>query len=396
MNFIKNLFNLNRKKRSVVFYRQSYYHFYYLAQALRKRGWDAIVVNLEPPTGVNANFYHGEDLNLYNEDPKIFRKNIKNFFNDAKHRFQLMHFAGDGYLSFFPEFATHDTPPDIIKWKSKNNKIAYTVSGCNSGRSQTSISKWSIADSGLSVCDRCIWQLNENVCNDKKNLAWGEKIHQYCDLIFSEAGPGLDYIAAQPNVIREPLTMCLDSSYWSPELVIPKEHRISRSENEVLIYHAMGNYNSRASESRNIKGTPFVFEAVERLQREGYNVKLIFITDKPNKEVRFYQAQADIIVDQLNYGRYGANAREGMMLGKPVICYLNKFEFNEKDKVACLDECPLISATEHTVYEALKKLILDPTLRKVVGNKSREYALKWHSATACAERYEKIYDKLFD
>ena len=46
----------------------------------------------------------------------------------------------------------------------------------------------------------------------------------------------------------------------------------------------------------------------------------------PNKDVRFIQVQADIVVDQLNYGRYGAQAREGMMLGRPTVCYINKSE----------------------------------------------------------------------
>jgi hypothetical protein len=37
------------KKRSVLFLHQSYYHYYYLAKALRKRGWDAIAVSVENP-----------------------------------------------------------------------------------------------------------------------------------------------------------------------------------------------------------------------------------------------------------------------------------------------------------------------------------------------------------
>ena len=112
--------------------------------------------------------------------------------------------------------------------------------------------------------------------------------------------------------------------------------------------------------------------------------------------MRYYQAQADIIVDQLNYGRYGATAREGMMLGKPVICYMNKFEYREEDKLACLDECPLVSATEVDVYEVLKNLVENASLRVSLGEQSRSYALKWHSADACAARYEKVYDALFE
>src|SRR5438105_4953404 len=52
-------------RRSVVFLNNSYYHFYYLAQALRRRGWDAVTVSLEAPDGPQSYFYHGEDVNLY-------------------------------------------------------------------------------------------------------------------------------------------------------------------------------------------------------------------------------------------------------------------------------------------------------------------------------------------
>lgn len=393
MYFIKKLF---KKKRSVLFYRHSYYHFYYLAKALRQRGWDATCVNLESPTGDNANFYHGEDINLYNDDPVVFKKNIDIFFKNALAKYNLFHFAGDGCLSFYPEYSEYRNPPDIIKWKVKGKKVAYTISGCNSGITQKMIEKWSIADNGLSVCSRCVWQDNEEVCSNLKSVAWGEKVHEYCNLIFSETLPALDFMKSHEKVIREPVTMCLDEEVWSPNLSIPNAHKVDKQSGELLIYHSVGNYALRNNETRNIKGTPFVIKAIERLKSEGFKLKLIFVVDKKNIDVRFYQAQADIIVDQLNFGRYGANAREGMMLGKPVICYLNNVEFEKSDELISLKECPLISATESNIYEVLKNLVQNKPLREKIGNESRKYALKWHGAQRCAEKYEKIYDKLFE
>jgi glycosyltransferase involved in cell wall biosynthesis len=46
------------------------------------------------------------------------------------------------------------------------------------------------------------------------------------------------------------------------------------------------------------------------------------------------------------------------------------------------------------VYEALKELLHQPEKRRAIGVESRIYALEWHSADACAKRYEKIYDRL--
>lgn len=382
-----------RKKHRVVFLHNSYYHFFYLAKALRERGWDAVTVSLEPPDGPNANYYHGEDINLFSPDEKRFRENIEQFYRHALRRFDLLHFAGDGHMSFFPDQFPVDDPWDIVLWKSLGKKVAYTISGCNSGVAQSTVAAWSDLDSGMVVCDKCVWQLQPEVCNDEKNLAWGRKIERYCDLIFSEASPALDFVASAIT-IREPTTMCLDPAFWHPALQISEKWRIDRQDGELLVYHGVGNYDQRSRNGRNIKGTSFIVDAVEKIKQEGIPVKLIFATGMKNQDVRFLKAQCDVIVDQLNYGRYGATAREAMMLGKPTICYINSHEFSPHSSPRCMKELPLVSATENTIHEVLRDLLQDEERRVALGKAGRAYALKWHSATACAERYEQIYDQL--
>ncbi len=83
-----------------------------------------------------------------------------------------------------------------------------------------------------------------------------------------------------------------------------------------------------------------------------------------------------------------------MMLGKPTICYIDTTEPSGAEPLSCLREVPLVSATEETVFDVLKDLLLDGNKRESIGRASRAYALKWHSADACAARYEKIYDAL--
>ena len=382
-------------RRSVLFLRNSYYHFYYLAEALRRRGWDALTVSTEDPGGPNAVYYHGEDVNLWDPSPERFRRNIEEFYWDALDRFALLHLAGDGLLTFFPicpEDWEAEEPWDIVEWRRYGRRIAYTISGCNSGVAQSTVARWS-ALGGSVVCDRCPWQLRPDVCNDAKNLAWGRKVDRYCDVIFTEGTPALDYQAI-PKAVREPTTMCLEPEFWKPDLPIPAHMEVKRAEGELLVYHSFGNYEHRTGNGRNIKGTDAVRAAIARLQGEGMPVRLVFVTDVKNTEVRYLQVQADVIVDQLNYGRYGATAREAMMLGKPTVCYINRSEPEPSDVLQSTQELPLVSATEETVYQVLRDLLRDPARRRRLGAAGRAFAMKWHSADACAERYEAIYDSV--
>jgi len=380
-------------QRSVVFLHHDYYHFYYLAQALRRRGWDAISVSLEGPDSPNARYYHGEDLNLYDPDPAAFARKAAAFAAEVRRRFRMVHFYGKGQMSFFPATYDHDEtysdlPADFIDLRRHGIKIGYTVCGCLDGIAQSSFHRWSGG-----ACDKCVWQNNPQICSDRRNLAWGHKVAMFCDLVATEGDPALDYQSG-PKCYREPLTTALDPEFWRPDLAIPENRRLARGANELIVFHAVGNFATRARQGRNIKGTPAVTAAIERLRGEGVPVRLEFVSDVPNREVRFIQAQADVIVDQLNFGRYGATAREGLMLGKPTICRIDGREPTGVPELDSIRECPLVSADETTIYAVLRDLLLDADKRRRIGAQSRAYALKWHAADACAERFERVYDRL--
>jgi glycosyltransferase involved in cell wall biosynthesis len=125
-------------------------------------------------------------------------------------------------------------------------------------------------------------------------------------------------------------------------------------------------------------------------------IDLIEPTGIPNKEVRFLQAQADIFLDMLTFGWFGANIREAMMLGKPVICFIRPewLESVREEIPAYAAELPIVSATPQTVESVLRDLIAHPEKRLEIGRRSREFAVKWHSASAAGKRFDQIYGKL--
>lgn len=388
--------DLRSPRRSVIFTRHAYYHYFYLARALRRRGWRALCVSFEDPNGTNSQYYHGEDVNMWDPDPAQLRANVEATHQFAKRYFDLMHFSGDRCISFYPWHFGEEEPEDIAEWKRLGKKVAYTISGCNSATTQSSFERWSrAAHGGRPMCDQCVWRDRPGGCSDEASDRWGRTMHRWCDLVFTELQPSLDHLHSRfPNVVRGPHVAVMDPAVWSPELDIPPAYRLAREPGELLVFHAVGNYREREEAGRSIKGTPAVVEAVDRLRAEGLPVRLMFFTSVPNNQLRYYQAQADIVVDQLWAGSWGANGREAMMLGKPVVGFLTRHEEDPSDLLEAIDTAPIVNATVDTVYAVLRGLVLDPARRAELGMRSREFALKWYSADAGARRYEEAYDAM--
>jgi hypothetical protein len=377
--------------RSVVFLNHSYYNYYYLAQALRRRGWRAISVNIEPLASPDATFYHGHDVDLFDEDTAVMERSVNQFLEDLPGQYRLVHFYGKGRMSFFPW--RHDKEPtndeiawDFLELRRRGVRIAHSTGGCYDLAAQSSFGVWSGG-----ACNRCPWQHNAWVCSDLGNLSWGHKVWTLADWICTETDAAIDFKVG-PKVYRGPLTAALDPEVWRPDLEVPASMRLPREPGELIIYHGFANAAKRSTSDRNLKGTPAVIAAVERLRQEGYKVRLEFVTGMRNLDVRFVQVQADIIVDQLNYGRHGATGREGLMLGKPTISHLIREELVDSQRLAYLDECTIVPANEMTIYDVLKDLVESDEKRRAIGEASRACAMKWWSADACAERYERVYD----
>ena len=201
-----------------------------------------------------------------------------------------------------------------------------------------------------------------------------------------------------PRVHEMPQFFCLDPNVWRPDLPIPEEFRLANSPGLVRIYHAVGNYELRTNvETRaNIKSTHIYIPLIKRMQAAGMPVELVFVKDKPNLEVRYYQAQSDIVCDMLTLGFFGANVREALMLGKPVVCYLRPewLESIRREQPDFVAELPVVSATPETVEAVLTDLVRNPEKRREIGRRSREFAVKWYSAKNAAPIFDRIYTEL--
>jgi len=245
--------------------------------------------------------------------------------------------------------------------KLSGAKLVYIPTGCHD---QETKADFSLFDNG-NVCLNCgVYEK----CNDIRNTRNFEVIRRYFDF-----GVGWDpFYSSQYKSVHFKYK-CIDLSLWKPNLIIPAEFKEPKNE-KIRILHSFFP-SGRLNNDKNIKGSPFIYEAVERLKKEGYPVEYFYIHDKPSNQMRFYQSQADIVVEQLIYGWWGSTGVETMALGKPVVCYLNsewKTFFHQIFPE--YDDLPVIEADTLSIYLVLKKLVTDEDMRVKFGLASRKFA----------------------
>jgi len=379
----------------VLYVGQCYYNTWYLSRALRNLGWQADVLEWG---GLDPYLYHGHDFRFEHDGTVGNLRRQLSFWFHALRNYDIFHFSGAEAMRFSNE--THDF---FARWlwegaeigilKRFGRKVVYSGNGCRDAVLQSSYAKWG----DTPICSDCPWRDVPTICSDERNTAWGEFRNKYADFQVLMGSNRVDW-NADPRCHEVPEYYCLDPDFWYPELLVPTNMRLPIPEETVKIYHAVGGFDARSigPEARTIKSTHIYLPLIEQLKSEGYPVELIFFKDVPNTDLRYYQAQADIVVDMLTVGWIGANVREAMMMGKPVVCYLRPewLEDMRREIPGYIDELPVVSATPETVREVLIDLINNPEKRREIGRKSREFAVRWHSADTAARRFDTIYKGL--
>ena len=383
---------------AVLYVGQSYYHAWYLSRELRRLGWRADVLDFDHnPSGTDL--YHGRDFHLPAGGSEIVADAHLDFLEYALDTYDVFHFSNAHALAFGLQLQAHFAAlyhpgADIELLRAHGKKIVYSNNGCLDGVAQSSFASWD----PVPACSLCPFRDRPEICSDDRNLAWGEFRNRMADLQATTGGNRADF-NNDARVHEIPEFYCLDPDLWNPDMVVPTNYRVPIADSTIKLYHSIGNLEMRRGRGgRNMKGTHVFVPLAESLQRQGLDVDLMFFHDVPSEKIRYYQAQADVVLDQLTIGWFGANARESMMLGKPVVCWLRPswLEQVARQLPDYVDELPVISATEETVEDVVADLVTDPDRRRELGERGRAFALKWHSAEAGARRMDDLYRRLLD
>jgi glycosyltransferase involved in cell wall biosynthesis len=182
------------------------------------------------------------------------------------------------------------------------------------------------------------------------------------------------------------------ASYVPGAHIIPRAIDISKWKN-------YGQINSKvplvvhAPTRRNVKGTPIILNAVERLKAKGIQFEFKLIEGLSNDSAYSIYAQSDIIIDQLKIGWHGVLSTEGMALGKVVMCYIRE---DLMDSLMFDGSLPLINVNEENLEYELENIILNPHARIQIANRARAYVEKVHDLDVVSNQLINIYKTAID
>ncbi len=150
------------------------------------------------------------------------------------------------------------------------------------------------------------------------------------------------------------------------------------SSKEIRIVHAPSN--------RELKGTKYILEAITKLQKEFSFLKFILVENTSYTDALEIYKTADLVIDQLILGWYGALSVEVMKMGKPVMVYIRESDLKHIPKKMA-DDClnSFINTNPSSIYTDLKNLITNRQLLSDYSDKALEYVYKWHEPMAIAK-----------
>jgi glycosyltransferase involved in cell wall biosynthesis len=364
------------KNKSILFVRPDYHCSFVYRDQLRELGWKADIL---------VNYGYPKTL-LYSDKDVIISKSFKATKYKALRWFNHLVFLAT-WSCFFWRYKFHfyyGRPPinkfierslgfdrifgkdfliELFLLKLFSKKIIYLPTGCNEDETKEFNSNLE----GEDICGNCgMW----NKCHDTINKLNSSRINRYFDMAI-----GTGIIDSSQFCMTHLKYKSVDLELWHPNLSVPSKHRLPETGNIRILHSNFLAKSGRAWQGRNEKGSPQILDAINRLKDEGYPVEYYFIDGKPSNEMRFYQVQADIVVEQLYYGWWGSTGVETMSLGKPVVCYLRPVFVDLFYKTFPeYKTLPIIEANVQTIYKVLRNLVENKKLRETKGIESRRFA----------------------
>lgn len=310
-------------------------------------------------------------LNISHISSRFFRylKLLKTFLK-IRNKYDIFHFNfGMSLLhsSIYPALCQFELP-----FYPRSAKLFVTYNGCDARQKYPTMCRTTIAACHQEACYGGMCNSGER---DKQRRREIEKMSHYVQHIWA-LNPDLLYFLPKDKSSFLPYTV----SHFESEIFSPK------LEKKIQIVHA--------PTQRAAKGSGYIISALERLKSKyPHEIDYTLVENVSHEHARQLYKEADLVIDQVLIGWYGAFAVETMLMGKPVIVRIASDDLHfipSRMKEELLQT--VIHADPFNLYDVLEKCIHNRDFLKHRGEASIEYARKWHNpnyvASLTKEKYE--------
>jgi glycosyltransferase involved in cell wall biosynthesis len=318
-----------------------------LARAQRDLGYDATSIEY-----VAHQYGFGADKTLgLSRDTGVVKKaaTVSRFALGALRQYDVFHFYFGNTLFPYPY-------PDLALLRALGKRVIFHFCGCDVRNRAATLENYEV-----SGCHECI----SLVCLGKRHPN-----PRRADAALVSTPDLLEFV---PGAILMPGPV--DLSRWTPR---PPRTTPITQDDPVRILHAPSD--------REIKGTRYLLDAVERLKAVGCPVELLMLEGVPHDQVVEFCGQADIAVDQLMIGAYGTVSIEMMAKGVPVVCRIR-----DDLRPHYASDLPIVSAGPSDVYDVLERLVQHPEIWAELGRRGLDYVGREHEMHSVAGRVLALY-----
>jgi hypothetical protein len=339
-----------------------------LAQGERTLGLDSRVLY------VNSNqLNYPSDINLKLDQihSSLSQKIILlRTFLDIRNKYDVYNFNFGSSLIDFPRFNLYRVD---LPFYSKKAKLFATYNGCDARQKYPTLRRKTVSACHDPGC-------YQGICNSGALDAFKQQVishmAKYVRHIWA-LNPDLLYFLPPQKSSFLPYSVSLSNF----ELARPDV-----TKRALNIVHAPTNPEA--------KGTRHILAALEVLRKKhGVNFNFQLVQNVSHEQALNIYKKADLIIDQVLIGWYGAVAIEVMTMGKPVICRIAREDLHFLPAAMAGEVLQaFILAEPENLVEKIGKALEDREYLREKSEAALEYAMKWHIpsyvASLTKERYE--------
>lgn len=282
---------------------------------------------------------------------------IKTFF-EIRNKYDIFHFNYGSSLIHIPGkyLFNFDLP-----FYPKEARLFVTYNGCDARQKYPTMKRCAIAACHEKDCYGGMCNSGKLDENRRKAI---KKMSKYVQHIWALNPDLLNFLPLEKSSFL-PYTIC---NYDS---IVPQMPKFEKK--KLRIVHAPTNQAA--------KGSRYILDALKKLQAKYPNeLEIDLIQNLPHVQALEKYKNADLVIDQVLIGWYGAFAVETMLMGKPVIARINFDDLKFiPPKMAQDLKTSIIHADPFSIESVLEQCILDRKFLQLRGEACLEYAKRWHN-----------------